>query len=100
MPHLRTTKRQNKGTNQKRSSISGGLHKIARKGAKSVSPKGLWLPIRTAPKDGSDILTWAKGGGPLVGSYMFNMEDGLATWRDDGFHPRFWMPIPPVDARS
>lgn len=94
MPHLRTTKRQNKRADKKRPKVSSGLHKNARKGAKSISWKDGWQPIKTAPKDGSDILTWAKEGGPLVGNYMFHIEDGLPTWRDDGFHPRFWMPIP------
>ena len=59
-----------------------------------------WLPIETAPKDGTSILAYTGDGYtyPLVCACAF--DDGLwwpDTWEspDDPLHPTHWMPLPP-----
>ncbi len=55
-----------------------------------------WLPIETAPRDGTHILTFAAGHGVAEG-YWVSTSDG-DTWRDDGAEPSHWMPLPPPPA--
>ncbi|NSY05995.1 DUF551 domain-containing protein [Agrobacterium tumefaciens] len=53
-----------------------------------------WLPIATAPKDGSDVLLSSPhwNGDVVVGSWSFE------GWRDrddsDKLEPTHWMPLP------
>lgn len=68
-------------------------------GAESLSTAGLgvWRPISTAPKDGTEILVYTWAGSRYVVAY-----DDLysAPWRvrnDEGISeqaPAFWQPLP------
>ena len=73
----------------------------ARKALSAVNPYE-WMPIETAPKDGTFILTFAGDMAASItdGSWAENVEDSvvsgvLGTWRDDGADPTHWMPLPP-----
>jgi len=84
------------------------------------APKAAWLPISSAPKDGTEILVCRTT--RHDGSYMFEDKESLGIWchraawwcdeenRDDGewivynnmvqdpkpfFEPTHWMPLPP-----
>ena len=54
-----------------------------------------WQPIETAPKDGTDILTYAKFGGISVRYWGEGDDEGMA-WqpRIRGCFPTHWMPLP------
>jgi hypothetical protein len=64
--------------------------------AQGLVDAGEWLPIETAPKDGTDILLWC----PLPGSeysVVGKLCDGW--WQssyegEDVFNPSHWMPLP------
>lgn len=55
---------------------------------------GTWLPIKEAPRDGTEILGWSKRHGvhvgPLVDYKKPEMQLRLGGW----FQPSHWMPIP------
>ena len=55
----------------------------------------VWHPIATAPKDGSDILTYVKCGGISVRFWDCGDDDEMA-WqpRIRGVFPTHWMPLP------
>lgn len=78
-----------------------GLLRFVELAAPSTSQ---WLPIETAPKDGSEFLArWAWYGGRIeVLSTYWDKRPPLAEWRvtsllemDVGFKPTHWMPLPP-----
>jgi len=58
-----------------------------------IAPK--WLPIGTAPKDGTDILLHFDGRVPVVAAWF---RDGWAPMDLNGAHlpgePTHWMPLP------
>ncbi len=53
-----------------------------------------WLPIETAPRDGTTVLLWAAGWrNPLTG-WTYGADD----WQDlraAGSPPTHWQPLPP-----
>jgi hypothetical protein len=58
----------------------------------AVSPSA-WLPIESAPKDGTEVLVWAAGCGFSVMRWL------SMGWDDGDFHsghrwPTHWMPLP------
>lgn len=61
---------------------------------------GDWLPIESAPKDGSSLIAWAPGFG--MGALTLFWSDGY--WREPAQHlglkvePTHWMPLPPPPA--
>lgn len=57
-----------------------------------------WLPIATAPKDASKILTWDAKYGVVVTRWLFDSAATPCWWATGGGHrvePIFWMPLPP-----
>jgi len=58
-----------------------------------------WLPIETAPQDGTDILTSSSNTEASV-RYWGEGEDGDDAWqpRIRGCFPKWWMPILPLVA--
>ena len=64
-----------------------------------------WLPIESAPKDGSSYLVWAGGVG--MAHYVDNYASGyphkapfsenLASWKSKATH---WMPLPAAPSHS
>ena len=51
-----------------------------------------WKPIETAPKDGTQILTFAvQSLEPMLVSSWYR-----GTWRDDGFDPSHWVTLPDI----
>lgn len=63
---------------------------------------GGWLPIETAPKDGSNIILWAKYGDlPLVGRYSKTYDEWLeAGGTGYKFTPTHWQPLPQTPAKQ
>ena len=66
-----------------------------------------WLPIESAPKDGTHILLGyfleAGGGGPPVVAFWHGTKQKWCTLREllnaEGyFSPTHWMPLPPSPA--
>lgn len=61
-----------------------------------------WQPIETAPKDGTQILTWMPSdldpsGYHIVGDWYVNAR-GDGYWQDqhgEGFEPTHWQSLPP-----
>lgn len=65
-----------------------------------------WQPIETAPKDGTEILVWAKEGRRCARWVPGNHrhKQGWADWIEDAdedylseivyLHPTDWMPLP------
>lgn len=53
-----------------------------------------WMPIESAPKDGSRVLLLGSGLRPFVGRY--DSDDGWLDERDLYRDPRQWLPIPPA----
>lgn len=58
-----------------------------------------WMPIETAPKDGTPVLIFDN---PIVVAAYFDTapkDSGGQTWRMQGmcewFDPSHWMPLPP-----
>ena len=56
-----------------------------------------WKPIETAPKDGTDILTFDERSGDRSVRYWGEGEDGDMAWqpRIRGCFPTHWMYLPP-----
>jgi hypothetical protein len=53
-----------------------------------------WLPIETAPKNGTEIIGWSKRHGVHVGPLAPYKRPEMPK-RDGGwFKPSHWMPIP------
>jgi hypothetical protein len=54
-----------------------------------------WQPIKTAPKDSTEILTCHNGEGMSV-RYWGEGDDGDMAWqpRIRGVFPTHWMPLP------
>lgn len=69
-----------------------------------------WQPIKTAPKDGTDVLVWNKGCQYWIASFRFPMRgepqyEGhyAREWRDGGGRwatPTHWMPLPPTPTQK
>ena len=60
-----------------------------------------WQPIETAPKDGTKILIWGRGGARVVrwslGPYNRKTRRYDEDWADGGmfgFEPTHWQPLP------
>lgn len=61
-----------------------------------------WLPIETAPKDGTLVLLWQKGHPQFVGEYVIDRWWTEAEWANDcerlrppECDPTHWQPLPP-----
>lgn len=62
---------------------------------------GAWLPIATAPKDGSRILVFEGGEVQIVawramhcGREDWGLDDGESVYCEGEFRPTHWMPLP------
>lgn len=55
-----------------------------------------WLPIRTAPKDGTRIMVLKPGAGAVIVAWDSGVE--FPAFMDDNgdsyFDARFWLPLP------
>jgi hypothetical protein len=57
-----------------------------------------WQPIKTAPKDGTEILAWARSDGFFV--VFWYAHRGVWLWTaheldgDEELNPTHWMPLP------
>ncbi len=73
-----------------------------RKGATGVPHEpGVWLPIETAPKDGTRILVWIPGDGSHIAAFDPDLEKHAASgWEvfdyDESLtcKPSHWTPLP------
>lgn len=67
------------------------------KDGKQVAGPDTWLPIESAPKDGTPVLVFDEGA-ILIASYVERGDDDVkAGWYDNGIMeppPQFWMPLP------
>lgn len=70
-----------------------------------------WLPIESAPRDGTPVIVAAKNRAQtIVGEARFDPEDGDGNWwwagenwgdahaesmAARGWHPTHWQPLPP-----
>ena len=58
----------------------------------------VWLPIETAPKDGTEVLVGHKDGSQAVVFWQYRKRTGTAGWRDGDCDlinwPTHWMPLP------
>lgn len=69
-----------------------------------VWPLGVWLPIATAPKDGTNIDVWTAGAERITDAHWNVRKCGWLVWGVDGFEglgwhrlrdlPTHWMRIP------
>lgn len=65
-----------------------------------AAPQGVpvWLPIETAPKDGTEVLVGHKDGSQAVVFWQYRKRTGTAGWRDGDCDlinwPTHWMPLP------
>jgi hypothetical protein len=62
--------------------------------------EGKWLPIETAPKDGTLIIAWASGDLPYISSWMVDRWSHNVSRRRSLMHPQptHWLialPPPP-----
>jgi hypothetical protein len=67
-----------------------------------VNTECRWLPMDSAPKDGTEILGWSEG---WLRHYVFWYDNVVGRWewdKDDDVHvPSWWMPLPgPPGPRS
>lgn len=68
-------------------------------GARSALSEGLgaWLPIATAPKDGTEILVFTRYGNKYVVAYDDVFSNPWRVRNDEGISetaPIYWMPLP------
>lgn len=71
--------------------------RAALQGAQAPQAGG-WLPIETAPKDGTRILIFAPLDGVLSSTFEHGLWQGL-PWRREGARigqPTLWQPLPPA----
>ena len=87
---------QKYGTNYRQDRLEFHRQVIAAAEAALTAAKaGGWLPIETAPKDGTRILVWRKHATrPLIARYQkdfewFEDEDGVHL-----YHLIYWQPLP------
>jgi hypothetical protein len=60
-----------------------------------------WLPIASAPKDGTDILVFEPGDLPVMAKWIEGEEYALWSFSDEllsdacpeGLNPTLWLPI-------
>ena len=53
---------------------------------------GTWLPIETAPEDGSEVLLYQPNAGMQVSWYGYDPDNEELGWYR--FSPTHWMPLP------
>jgi hypothetical protein len=64
-----------------------------------------WLPIETAPKDGTWILVYQKYNDSFSEIMIANYYEGNGCWsvmwdsRDTEINPTYWMPLPTPPAQ-
>jgi len=60
-----------------------------------------WLPIATAPLDGTALMLWFEYGGWGIGAWDGDYWSDLNTYEDIG-EPKYWMllPSPPMEYRE
>tara|TARA_R110000772_G_scaffold201302_2_gene311663 strand:+ start:516 stop:815 length:300 start_codon:yes stop_codon:yes gene_type:complete len=51
-----------------------------------------WLPIETAPRDGTELLLWQRGVGCGVSWWGHDPDNEDLGWYK--FNPTHWMPLP------
>jgi hypothetical protein len=82
---------------------------------KLVEERG-WMPIETAPKDGTKFLTWTKGCGGCVvvendpddpmpthivpSGHQLMVDDGKTLHALRGEYPTHWQPLPPPPTKD
>ena len=58
---------------------------------------GEWMPIESAPKDGTEIIVLSGAKGVSLG-WFFKASSRTQCWLDQKgrcIDPNFWMPLPP-----
>jgi len=78
--------------------IESGPKKAELARIESLMPE--WLPIETAPKDGTEIDVWVKNGFRIInvrwkvdgGYWVYNRD--YINWNWLGALPTHWLPIP------
>lgn len=60
-------------------------------------PEIAWMPIETAPRDGTLFLSWSEDYGQCVGSMSHGCFD-ICGQEDIEYRPTHWMPLPPPPA--
>ena len=66
-------------------------------GKKVPGDGGHWRPIETAPKDGTELLLFARYYGPFLGRWFEDNRGGGAYWAVGccmAARPSHWMPLP------
>lgn len=55
-----------------------------------------WHLIKTAPKDGTPILSFAPKALDEIGiaKWVQHAPENIGTWRNDGHEPTHWQPLP------
>lgn len=57
-----------------------------------------WMPIETAPKDGTDVVLVKVGNKPWIGRFYTHLQERYGMgWRNSHgnlFNPTHWMPLP------
>ncbi|WP_395443585.1 DUF551 domain-containing protein [Caulobacter sp. UC70_42] len=63
-----------------------------------------WLPIESAPRDGSLVLLWSPLGGSAIAPSLPSAElsqaarvalyEATGEWPNVGWNPTHWMPLP------
>ena len=53
-----------------------------------------WLPIETAPKDGTEVMGWSKRHGYHIGPVAPYKKPEMPKRRGGWFQPSHWMPLP------
>jgi hypothetical protein len=55
---------------------------------------GDWLPIETAPKDGTEVMGWSKRHGFHIGTVTPYKKPEMPKRHGGWFQPSHWTPLP------